>query len=176
MARIPIILPECDYDPTEVALPWLVWGEGGHAVHFATARGQPSFADPVTLTGRGLPLIAASLKARAGAEQVYARMIASAAFLKPVTWASAAAIRYDALHFPGGHAPGMRSYCESAEVFRLAREAFAVGVPVSAICHGVLPLARAGVLRGRRTTALTHIQEEIAVRLTHRALPGRYRT
>ena len=70
----------------------------------------------------------------------------------------------------------MKGYCESAEVFRLAREAFAADQPVSAICHGVLPLARAGVLKGRRTTALTHIQEEIAVRLTSRALAGHYRT
>ena len=70
----------------------------------------------------------------------------------------------------------MKSYCESAEVQRLAQEAFAANQPVSAICHGVLPLARTGVLKGRRTTALTHIQEEIAVRLTGKALPGHYRT
>ncbi len=176
MAMILIILPEFDYDPTEVALPWLVWTEAGHKVTFATERGQPSYADPITLTGEGLPLLAASLKTRAEAEQAYARMIASAEFLGPITWAKARAKYFDALHFPGGHAPGMRGYCESEEVFRLAREAFAANQPVSAICHGVLPLARAGVLKGRRTTALTHIQEEIAVRLTNRALSGHYRT
>ena len=176
MAKILIILPETDYDPTEVALPWLVWTEAGHKIIFATERGQPAFADPITLTGQGLPVIAASLKMRMEAEAAYAQMIQSPAFLKPVTWAKAAAKFYGALHFPGGHGPGMKSYCESAEVFRLAKEAFAADQPVSAICHGVLPLARAGVLRGRRTTALTHIQEEIAVRLTGRALPGHYRT
>ena len=176
MAKILIILPEFDYDPTEVALPWLVWTDAGHKMTFATERGQPSYADPITLTGEGLPLIASSLKARAEAEQAYDRMIASDAFLKPITWAKAQAKYYDALHFPGGHAPGMKGYCESAEVFRLAKEAFAANQPVSAICHGVLPLARAGVLKGRRTTALTHIQEEIAVRLTNRALSGHYRT
>ena len=176
MAKILIILPEADYDPSEVALPWLVWTEAGHKITFATERGQPAFADPVTLSGQGLPVIAASLKMRAEAEAAYARMIQSPEFLKPVTWAKAAAKFYDALHFPGGHAPGMKSYCESAEVFRLAKQAFAANQPVSAICHGVLPLARAGVLKGRRTTALTHIQEEIAVRLTGRALPGHYRT
>lgn len=176
MAKILIILPEFDFDPTEVALPWLVWTEAGHKVTFATERGQPSYADPITLTGQGLPLQAASLKVREEAEQAYDRMIASAEFLQPITWAKAGSKHYDALHFPGGHAPGMKSYCESEEVFRLAREAFASGQPVSAICHGVLALARAGVLKGRRTTALTHIQEEIAVRLTNRALPGHYRT
>ena len=176
MAKILIILPAFDYDPSEVALPWQVWSEAGHRITFATADAKPSYADPVTLTGEGLPLLAATLKVRMEAEAAYARMIASAEFLKPIAWAKARAKFHDALHFPGGHAPGMRSYCESAEVFRLAREAFAADQPVSAICHGVLPLARAGVLKGRRTTALTHIMEEIAVRLTNRALPGRYRT
>lgn len=176
MARILIILPDSDYDPSEVALPWLVWSGGGHEVCFATQSGKPALADPITLSGAGLPVLAASLKARAEAEAAYAAMIAAPRFNKPVTWAKARADKYDALHFPGGHAPGMRSFCESAEVFRLAREAFAADQPVSAICHGVLPLARAGALKGKRTTALTHIMEEIAVRLTARALPGHYRT
>lgn len=176
MAKILIILPQADYDPSEVALPWQVWTEAGHRITFASPDGNPAYADPITLTGEGLPLLAATLKVRMEAEAAYARMIASAEFVEPITWAKARAKFYDALHFPGGHSPGMRSYCESAEVFRLAREAFAANQPVSAICHGVLPLARTGVLKGRRTTALTHIMEEIAVRLTNRALPGRYRT
>ena len=176
MAKILIILPDSDYDPSEVALPWLVWCQAGHEVCFATQSGKPTYADPITLTGEGLPVLAASLKARMEAEAAYAAMIAAPHFNKPTTWARAHANSYDALHFPGGHAPGMRSYCESAQVFRLAREAFAAGQPVSAICHGVLPLARAGVLKGRRTTALTHIMEEIAVRLTAKALPDHYRT
>ena len=29
---------------------------------------------------------------------------------------------FAALHFPGGHAPGMKPYCESGEVARLAKE------------------------------------------------------
>lgn len=176
MAKILIILPEFDYDPTEVALPWLVWREAGHQVVFATIDGHPAFADPITLYGEGLPLVAASLRVRLEGEAAYEAMIASREFLNPVRWSKAKARFYDALHFPGGHAPGMRSYCESPDVQRLAREAFAKDQPVSAICHGVLPLARAGVLKGRRTTALTFLQEEIAVRLTSKALPGHYRT
>ncbi len=176
MAKILIILPDGDYDPSEVALPWFVWCQAGHEVCFATQSGKPAYADPITLTGEGLPLFAASLKARMEAEAAYATMIAAPHFKKPITWARAKAGKYDALHFPGGHALGMRSYCESPEVYRLAKEAFAADQPVSAICHGVLPLARAGVLKGKRTTALTYIMEEIAVRLTDKALPGHYRT
>ena len=124
----------------------------------------------------GLPVLAASLKCRLEAEAAYAAMIAAPRYKKPLTWAKARAADFAALHFPGGHAPGMKPYCESAEVQRLTKEAFAAKQPVSAICHGVLPLARAGVLKGRRTTALTHIMEEISVRLTARSMPGHYRT
>jgi len=176
MARILIVLPQTDFDPTEVALPWRVWVEAGHDVCFATEIGKAASCDPVTLTGQGLPAMAGSLRCRLEGEAAYAAMIASPRYKKPQTWASARAQDFAALHFPGGHAPGMKPYCESTEVYRLAKEAFAADQPVSAICHGVLPLARAGVLKGRRTTALTHIMEEISVRLTGKALPGHYRT
>ena len=176
MPKILIILPQTDFDPTEVALPWLVWASAGHDVCFATETGQPATCDPITLSGAGLPIVASSLKCRLEGEAAYATMIAAPRYKKPLTWAKARAANFAALHFPGGHAPGMKPYCESGEVQRLAKEAFAAKQPVSAICHGVLPLARAGVLKGRRTTALTHMMEEIAVRLTARALPGHYRT
>ncbi|UVO54058.1 type 1 glutamine amidotransferase domain-containing protein [Sphingomonas sp. SUN039] len=176
MADILAILPQRDFDPSEVALPWLVWTEAGHRVHFATETGEAADCDPVTLTGDGLPSVARSLRARPFARDAYARMVADPVYRKPLRWTDARAIDFGGLLFPGGHAPGMRSYCESAEVARLAREAFAAAMPVAAICHGVLPLARAGVLAGRRTTALTAMMENTAVVLTRRALPGHYRT
>jgi protease I len=171
-----IILPQTDFDPTEVALPWLVWTKAGQAVCFATETGEPATCDSVTLTGAGLPMLARSLRAKEPARQAYAAMLTDPAYQKPLRWDQACAADFAALHFPGGHAPGMRPYCESAEVQRLAREAFAAQQPVSAICHGVLPLARTGVLAGKRTTALTAAQEAIAVALTRHALPGHYRT
>lgn len=176
MARILIVLPQSDFDPTEAAFPWAVWTRAGHQVAFATETGMPAACDPVTLTGEGLPLLAKSLRARPEAREAYAAMIADPSYRHPLSWKSARAGDFAALHFPGGHAPGMKPYCESGEVMRLAREAFAAHQPVSAVCHGVLPLARAGVLEGRRTTALTAMQEDIAVALTKGALPGHYRT
>ena len=176
MAKLLVILPQTDFDPTEVALPWQVWTQAGHTVWFATQTGRAASCDPITLSGEGLPLLAASLKARPEAQAAYLAMTAAPHYDRPLTWAKARAADFAALHFPGGHAHGMKPYCESLEVYRLAKEAFAAKQPVSAICHGVLPLARAGVLKGRRTTALTHIMEEIAVRLTASALPGHYRT
>ena len=176
MARILIVLPQTDYDPSEVALPWAVWTRAGHEVLFATETGAAASCDPVTLTGTGLPLLARSLRARAEARGHYAAMIETPGYRQPLRWGDVRAGDFAALHFPGGHAPGMKPYCESGEVQRLAREAFAAGQPVSAICHGVLPLARAGVLAGKRTTALTGSQEAIAIALPGRALPGHYRT
>jgi len=176
MARVLIVLPQADFDPTEVAFPWQVWHRAGHEVAFATETGGAAACDRVTLTGAGLPALARSLQAREQARAAYAAMLADPAFAHPLRWDAVKAADFAALHFPGGHAPGMKPYCESAEVQRLAREAFAAGQPVSAVCHGVLPLARAGVLAGKRTTALTAPLEGIAVALTARALPGHYRT
>ena len=176
MKPILIILPQTDFDPTEVAFPWTVWRAAGREVRFATQTGEPAACDPVTLNGTGLSLLARSLRARPAARESYAKMTGDPHFRQPLSWGYVCAADFAALHFPGGHAPGMKPYCESAEVQRLAREAFGARQPVSAICHGVLPLARAGVLAGKRTTALTGSQESIAIALTNRALPGHYRT
>jgi protease I len=176
MARILIILPQTDYDPAEVALPWLVWGLAGHEVSFATQTGEPATCDPVTLSGEGLPLLARSMRAKDEARLHYGSMLLAPAYARPLRWDAVKAGDFDALHFPGGHAPGMKPYCDSPVVQALACDAFAANQPVSAICHGVLPLARAGVLKGRKTTALTAPMEEIAVMLTGRAMRGHYRT
>lgn len=176
LADILVLLPARDVDPTEVAFPWAVWRAAGHSVVFATPDGQPAMADPITLTGAGLPMLARSLRARPPARAAHAQMVASAEWNAPRRWDAVRAADFAALHFPGGHGPGMRPYCESAEVARLAREAFAAGQPVSAVCHGVLPLARAGVLAGRTTTSLTAMMERTSILLTARALPGHYRT
>lgn len=176
MADLLVILPQRDFDPSEVALPWQVFRAAGLTVAFASETGEPARCDPVTLTGDGLPPLARSLRARPVAREAYAALERDAAFREPQAWHEVDPAAHRALLFPGGHAPGMRAYCESGEVHRIARAAFAAGQPVGAICHGVLPLARAGVLAGRETTALTAPMESLAVRLTARALPGHYRT
>ena len=176
MAQILILLPAHDVDPTEVAFPWQVWRDGGHSVVFATPDGASAVTDPITLSGAGLPLLARGLRARPAARAAHAEMLASREWQAPHRWSDLKAADFVALHFPGGHGPGMRAYCDAADIARLAREAFAANQPVSAICHGVLPLARAGVLAGRTTTSLTALMERSSILLTNRALPGHYRT
>mgnify|MGYP003897106247 CR=1 FL=1 len=39
MAKILIILPDSDYDPSEVALPWFVWCQAGHEVWVESQAG-----------------------------------------------------------------------------------------------------------------------------------------
>ncbi|MDE2596933.1 MAG: DJ-1/PfpI family protein [Sphingomonadales bacterium] len=176
MARILVLLPQAGFDPTEVAVPWRVWDRAGHEVLFATETGEPAKADVITLSGEGLPWYARSLAARHEGRRTYAIAREAPSFRAPLRWDAVNVAEFDALHFPGGHAPGMRGFLESPVVADIARAAFAAQMPVSAICHGVLALARAGVLEGRRTTALTSRMEGISVALTRWALPGHYRT
>lgn len=176
MSRVLILLPQAGFDPTEVAVPWKALVDAGHEVIFATETGAEAACDPVTLTGQGLPVYARFLRAHEANRALYADMAASPAFRTPVSWADVIASDYELIHFPGGHAPDMRPYLESALVQDVARAAFAAGRPVSAICHGVVALARAGVLKGYRTTALTAIMENVAVWLTRGALGLHYRT
>ncbi len=176
MSHILILLPQTEFDPTEVAVPWKALSDAGHKISFATQTGTPGVCDQITLTGQGLPLLAGSMKARADNRVLYEAMAASQAYRNPIPWGGAKAADYDAFHFPGGHAPGMKPYLESAHVQHIARDAFGANKPVAAICHGVIPLARAGVLKGRKTTALTGFQEGVAVLVTKSKLGDHYRT
>ena len=66
----------------------------------------------------------------------------------------------------------MREYLQSARLQEVVVEAFRRGMPVAAICHGVLLAARSidpatgrSALYGRRTTSLTWSQERQAWRI-----------
>lgn len=182
MARVLILVPQEGSDPTEVAVPWAALIDAGHDVVFASQTGAMPACDTVTISGRGLPLHARFLRARAENRAVHDAMTGSDAWRAPMMWASAHATDFDAVVFPGGHAPAMRPYCESPDVQRVATEAFAGDVLVAAICHGVLPLARARrvdgapLLTGRTTTSLTAMMERTSILLTRGALGEHYRT
>ena len=53
MARVLILLPARDFDPSEAAVSWRVLADAGHAVSFATPDGRPAVADEMMLTGSG---------------------------------------------------------------------------------------------------------------------------
>ena len=186
MGTVLIPIPDRDFDPTEVAVSWQVLRTNGHRVVFATESGEPGVADEIMLSGRGLDLwsgvpilgaltvVGRTLRANKDARRAYQDMRQSAEYHNPSSWADATLDGIDGLLLPGGHrARGMRSYIDSEILHRLVVEAFARGVIVAAICHGVLLAARSvdpaserSVLYGRRTTALTWGLERTAWRLT----------
>src|ERR1700739_2981115 len=186
MGTVLIPIPDRDFDPTEVAISWQVLRANRHRVVFATESGSPGVADDIMVTGRGLDLWSAipvlgaitvvgrMLRANKDARRAYHDMVGSLEYQLPSSWGEAPLDGIDALLLPGGHrARGMRSYIDSDTLHRLVVDAFARGLKVAAICHGVLLAARsvdpptgASVLYGRRTTALTWALERPAGRLT----------
>jgi protease I len=134
------------------------------------------------LTGQGLGVLARLLRADANGRQAYAEMASSTEFLHPITYAAARMPEFDGLLLPGGHAPGMRPYLESALLQSLVAESFDRDILVGAICHGVVLAARSrtadgrSVLFGRKTTALTKPMELTAWSLTCAWLGSYYRT
>lgn len=199
MARVLILLPARDFDPSEAAVSWRVLTDARHAVGFATPDGRPGLADDMMLTGQGLdpwgaipllrnlPLIGLLMRANGDARSAYAGMIADPDYLAPQRWDSVDVSGYDALLLPGGHrARGMREYLESDILQNLVVRFFEEEKPVAAICHGVLLAARSiskrtgrSVLHGYRTTALTWAFENSAwsvARITRFWDPNYYRT
>jgi protease I len=182
MARVLIALPANDFDPTEAAVPWKTLTGLGHRVSFATPEGAPARADERMLSGRGLGPWRLLLRADGNGCAAYADMAASAEFRAPMRHADARVEGFDGLVLPGGHAPGMKPYLESPVLQALVAAAFARGMPVGAICHGVVLAARSrgpdgrSVLYGRRTTALTKTLEFSGWLLTALWLGRYYRT
>ena len=184
MARILVLLPSRDFDPTEAAVSWKLLRERGHTLSFATPDGLRAHADPLMVTGQGLDfwgqipglkkfvLVGRSLRADAAGRAAYAELERDSAFLAPVRHDQARAAAFDALLLPGGHAPGMRDYLESPVLHALVAAFFDANKPVAAICHGVVLAARSvspatgkSVLHGRKTTALTWAFEAKAAKL-----------
>jgi putative intracellular protease/amidase len=184
MAKVLIPLPRRDFDPSEAAVSWNVLKRLGHSVAFATPDGRPGEADDIMLSGEGLDVwgflpglkhivaIGRLMRANADARAAYARMQDDPAYRAPLSWSQIRREDFDGLLLPGGHrARGMREYLESETLQRLVADFFAAGLPVAAICHGVLLAARSrradgrSVLFGRRTTALTWALERAGWRV-----------
>jgi putative intracellular protease/amidase len=199
MSKIVLAAASLDFDPTEVAIPWLLLSEAGHEVHFATTDGRPASPDEIMLSGEGLDPWAfvpglARLKglgrilgADANARAAYARLEKDARFLSPVKFGALSASEWDGLLLPGGHrARGIRAYLEDLELRRFVAAMFDHDKPVAAICHGTVVACRAisdktgkSVLFGKKTTSLTWAQERLATRIATVARfwdPTYYRT
>ena len=179
MAKILLPLPDRDFDVTEVAVPWHVATQAGHEVVFTTEKGSKAAADPLLLTG----VVFGQLGADPAPKALYASMIETPAFARPIAFDDVDPDRFDALILPGGHAKGMRPYLESTTLFDRVRTIWQAGKPVAAICHGTIVLARTrdeasgrSVLFGKKTTCLPKYLERLAYFSTAWKLGGYYRT
>ncbi len=172
MARVLIPLPDHDFDPTETSVPWKTLTSAGHEIVFATETGTAAACDPLLITG----VLFGQLGAKDEPKRFYAEMSESKSFRAPIRWDAIDAAAFDMLILPGGHAPGMKQYL-AGETLHAKVAAFArTGKPMGAICHGVLVLARAGALKGRKTTCLPKYMERVAYLLTAWKLGKYYRT
>jgi len=175
MAEVLFPLPDRDFDVTEVAVPWKLLREAGHAPVFATQSGATAACDPLLITG----VLFGKLGARPAAIAFYREMEQDPAFVSPRRVSDCPAGDFAALFLAGGHAPGMRQYLGSETVQALTAAFFARKAPIAAICHGVLVAARskradgASVLHGYRTTCLPKYMERAAYLSTF-WLRGRY--
>lgn len=181
MATVLTLLPRYDYDPTEAAVPWVALKDAGHRVIFATPEGAPAWADRL-LAEIGFGWFSPLLMTRPDGLAAYGRMIKDADFLHPIAHQAWADHSFDALLVPGGHAPGVKTLLESAPAKAAVVASFRAALPVGAICHGPVLLARSvdaqtghSVLHGRRTSALTKLLEWSAYLLTAPFLGRLYR-
>ena len=172
-------LPDRDFDTTEVAVPWRLLRDAGHTVTFATESGATPACDPRLLSG----VLFGKLGAADEPKRFYAELEEAPEFRATVPWGTIDVGAFDGLILPGGHAPGMRQYLGSAELHDKVAAFWRRGLPVGAICHGVLVLARArdvatgkSVIAAARTTCLPKYLERNGYLLTFWKLGRYYRT
>ena len=126
--------------------------EAGHVCVFATPDARPAQADQRMLRGTDLGLLAPMLRAQSNAVADHDRMAQSTGYCTPLAWSDVAsgveAGIFDAVLLPGGHAPGMREYLESTLLQEAVAAFFQRDLPVAAICHGTVLVARSRATSG----------------------------
>jgi putative intracellular protease/amidase len=110
-------------------------------------------------------------------------MVTDPLFAKPCAFEDVDVDSADGVFIPGGHAKGVRTLLESSAAQAVAVTAMTHEIPVGAVCHGVLLLARSidpatgrSLLYGRKTTALTAALELGGWAITRLWLGDYYRT
>lgn len=183
MMRVWMPLPHHDFDPSEVAVPWKILTERKVEVVFATPNGGLAQADQIMVDGKALKIFGPMLSADANARRAYEELLRTGALERTTRYADVDVSSFDGVILPGGHAPSMRDYLESAELQAIVGEFFAKQKIVGAICHGVVLASRCrvsgsdhSVLYGRRITALPKRMELSAWALTCLWMGSYYRT
>lgn len=181
--KVIIPIPNTDFDPTEVAIPWSILMKNNIQVIFSTPNGKSGRADNRMLTGEGLGGLKNFLIARTDAIDAYNDMLLDCQFNHPIKYENIDVTMFDGLILPGGHASGMKEYLESTVLQDKVRSFFEEKKPVGAICHGTIVLARTidsqtnrSIISDYKTTGLLKRQELMAYYLTKNKIGDYYRT
>jgi len=176
---IVIALANRDFDLTEVVVPWEVFSKAGYNVDFVTGDGKQARCDPKLIDG----VLFGQLGAKPANVNLYRNLEQDTSFQNPGTYDDISAERHRALILPGGHAKGMRQYLESESLQQSTLHFMKRQLPVGAICHGAVVLARTqdpdsgkSAIHGRTLTGLTRRLEMSAWLLTAWRLGDYYRT
>lgn len=176
------LLPASDYDPTECAVPWQILTQAGWDVQFATPDGQPAYADSRLVT-TGFGVMSPLFMTRKRDLKAYAQMTQHPAFKSPLRYEEVKVDEIQGLLIPGGHAKGVKTLLDSPLAQNIVNDAFRAKLPMAAVCHGVLLLARTrnadtgnSWLHGRKVTALPAWMEYFAYYTTRFWLGDYYRT
>ncbi|MCP5160854.1 MAG: thiJ/pfpI-family protein [Hahellaceae bacterium] len=172
-----MVLPAYGFDPSEAAIAWKVLMAQGISVVFATPEGAPAQADEIMVTGQGLDwwagvpglkrivLVGRLMRANAEARRALQAMLRAPAFQHPIRYEDIRVESLGGMIFPGGHDKRIRPLLENDVLREKLREAMADAdihkqLPVAAVCHGVLVVARTldsrghSLLKDRSVTAL----------------------
>ncbi|MCP4503830.1 MAG: hypothetical protein GY822_28220 [Deltaproteobacteria bacterium] len=87
-------------------------------------------------------LMKSAVKADARGLAAYKALLDAPEFDQTTAYDDVKAEEFDAILLPGGHAPGMKPYLESATLQEIVLAFFDAKKSVAAICHGVVVLAR----------------------------------
>jgi putative intracellular protease/amidase len=180
--RVLVAIPECGFDPTELGVPCRLLLEHGVELQVATPNGGATAnADPIMITGEGLYLLKFSMRADVHGKAAYEFVRSSGALDRPLSFAqvlSQGIDTFDGLLLPGGHCPDMKPYLEDVTLQTLVSNftKLTPARPVAAVCHGVVVLARSGVLSGKTVTALPSWMESLAYNLTRMWMGTYYKT
>lgn len=179
MIKVIIPLPDNDFDPTEVAVPWKLFTEQGYQVCFATENGDIAACDPKLIKGVIFGMLGASNEAI----RFYRKLTKTEAFQQPMKYRDIIPEEFDLLVLPGGHAKGMKQYLESKLLQEKVLDFFRLDKLVGSICHGSIVLARTidpatgkSIVYNKMITGLTKKLERLAYYLTFWKLGKYYRT
>jgi len=183
LPKVLIPLPSYGCDPSEVAIPWKYLTENNIEVVFCTPAGGKAITDTIMLTGKGLSILKPVLQARKDAVDAFYEMDKCEAFNNPLPYAEVKESHFNAIYLPGGHDKGVKEYLEASILQNLIVAFFNKLLPVGAICHGVVLVARSidpktkkSVLHQYQTTALLKSQEILAYNLTRLGMKDYYLT